>query len=52
MTDTIGPEAFATLLNALGQNLVMEEALGLDTGHAAIRALVEGVLTRHEGPRR
>ena len=52
VTDTIGPEAFATLLNALGQNLVMEEALGLDTGHAAIRALVEGVLTRHEGPRR
>ena len=52
VTDTIDPEAFATLLNALGQNLVMEEALGLDTGHAAIRALVEGVLTRHEGPRR
>ena len=52
VTDTIGPEAFATLLNALGQNLVMEEALGLDTGHTAIRALVEGVLTRHEGPRR
>jgi TetR/AcrR family transcriptional regulator len=49
---TLTPEAFVTLANALGQNLLMEEALGLDTGHAAIRALVEDVLTRYEGPRR
>lgn len=48
----LSPEAFVTLGNAIGQNLVIEEALGLDTGHAAIRALVEGVLTRCEGPRR
>ncbi|MFM8304687.1 MAG: TetR family transcriptional regulator [Actinomycetota bacterium] len=46
------PEAVATLVNALGQNLVMERALGLDSGHAAVRALVEDLLTRYEGPRR
>jgi len=51
-TDALSPEAFVTLGNAIGQNLLTEEALGLDTGHAAIRALVEGVLTRYEGPRR
>ena len=51
-SDALTPDAFVTLANALGQNLVMEEALGLDTGHAAIRALVEDVLTRYEGPRR
>jgi len=48
----LSPEAFVTLGNAIGQNLVIEEALGLDTGHDAIRALVERVLTRYEGPRR
>lgn len=48
----LSPEAFVTLGNAIGQNLVIEEALGLDTGHAATRALVEGVLTRYEGRRR
>lgn len=49
---TISAEALVTLANAIGQNLLTEEALGLDTGHAAIRALVEDVLTRYEGPRR
>lgn len=49
---TLTPEAFVTLTNALAQTLVMEEALGLDAGHAAARDLVEGLLTRHEGPRR
>jgi AcrR family transcriptional regulator len=48
----ITPEAFVTLTNALGPNLVMEEALGLDAGHDAIHTLVEDVLTRYEGPRR
>lgn len=52
MSETLTPEAFVTLANALGQTLVMEEALGLDAGHAAARALVEDLLTRYEGPRR
>jgi AcrR family transcriptional regulator len=52
MLDPLTPEAFVTLANALGQTLVMEEALGLDAGHAAARALVEDLLTRYEGPRR
>lgn len=51
-SSTLLPEAFVTLLNAVGQNLLTEEALGLDTGHGAIRAVVEDVLTRYEGPRR
>ena len=52
MLDPLTPEAFVTLANALGQTLVMEEALGLDAGPAAARALVEDLLTRYEGPRR
>lgn len=52
MHEALTPEAFVTLANALGQTLVMEEALGLDAGHGAARALVEGLLTRYEGPRR
>lgn len=49
---TLSPEAFVTLANALGQTLVMEEALGVEAGHPAARALVEDLLTRVEGPRR
>ena len=50
--ETLTPESFVVLANALGQVLVMEDALGLDIGHAALRAQVEDVLTRYEGPRR
>ena len=49
---TLSPEVFVVLANALGQVLVMEDALGLDAGHAAARAAVEDLLTRYEGPRR
>lgn len=52
VSETLTPEAFVTLANALGQTLVMEQALGLDAGHAAVRAVVEDLLTRYEGPRR
>lgn len=52
ITEALTPESFVVLANALGQVLVMEDALGLDTGHAALRAQVEDVLTRYEGPRR
>jgi hypothetical protein len=52
MHEALTPEAFVTLANALGQTLVMEEALGLAAGHGAARALVEGLITRFEGPRR
>lgn len=52
ISEALTPESFVVLANALGQVLVMEDALGLDTGHAALRAQVEDVLTRYEGPRR
>src|SRR5512139_1349966 len=34
ISDTLTAEAFVTIANALGQVLVMEDALGLDAGHA------------------
>ena len=52
ISEALVPESFVVLANALGQVLVMEGALGLDTGHAALRAQVEDLLTRYEGPRR
>jgi AcrR family transcriptional regulator len=52
VSEALAPESFVVLANALGQVLVMEGALGLDTGHAALRAQVEAMLTRYEGPRR
>ncbi len=52
ISETLTAEAFVMLANALGQVLVMEDQLGLDTAHAATRALVEDLLTRYEGPRR
>jgi len=48
ITDVIDPEAFVMLANALGQVLVMEEALGLTVGHAAARALVDGILSEYD----
>jgi hypothetical protein len=38
------------LVNAVARILVMEEALGMTTGHAEIRALVERLLDEYEGP--
>jgi TetR/AcrR family transcriptional regulator len=52
ISEAVAPESFVVLANALGQVLVMEGALGLDTGHATLRAQVEDMLTRYEGPRR
>jgi AcrR family transcriptional regulator len=49
---SVTPEAFLVAVNSVSQVLVMEDALGMDTGHAAARRLVEDVLTRYEGPRR
>lgn len=48
LADVISAEAFVTLANALGQVLVMEDALGVTVGHDAVRALVEQVLARQE----
>ena len=47
----LSPELVAVFLTALSQLLVLEETLGLSTGHAELRALVEGFLRRYEGPR-
>jgi len=46
---TFPAEAVLVLITALSQILVMEEALGMTTGHAQMRALVEGYLARYEG---
>jgi TetR/AcrR family transcriptional regulator len=43
------PEAVLVLMTALSQILVMEEALGMVTGHAQMRELVERLLARYEG---
>jgi AcrR family transcriptional regulator len=42
-------DAVLVLLTSLSQVLVMEEALGVTTGHAEMRALVERVLAGYEG---
>ena len=42
-------EAVLVLVAAIGQLLVQEESLGLTTGHAEIRTLVERTLARYEG---
>jgi TetR/AcrR family transcriptional regulator len=39
--DDVSPEAVAVLLSNLGRMLAFEEAIGLTTGHAELRALVE-----------
>ena len=52
LSNDVTPEAFVVLANSVGQVLVMEEALGLTSAHAAARAAVEDVLRRCEGPRR
>jgi AcrR family transcriptional regulator len=44
----LSPEALVVLMTGLSQVLVMEEAIGVTTGHAATRALVERTLDRLE----
>jgi AcrR family transcriptional regulator len=44
------PDAVLVLLTSLSQVLVMEEALGVTTGHAEMRALIERVLAGWERP--
>jgi AcrR family transcriptional regulator len=43
------PDAILVLITSISRVLVMEEALGLTTGHDEMRALVERVLTQYEG---
>jgi AcrR family transcriptional regulator len=42
-------EAILVLMIAVSQILVIEETLGVTTGHAEMRALVERLLARYEG---
>ncbi len=46
------PVALAFLLTAISVVATMEDGLGVQSGHAEIRALVERELTELEGPRR
>ena len=43
------PEAVVVLMTSLSQVLGLEEAIGLTTGHASMRAIVERFLDRYEG---
>jgi hypothetical protein len=47
--DAFPPEAVMMLMTSVSRVLVMEEALGMTTGHAEMRALVERCLTGVEG---
>jgi len=49
-TEALPPQAVAVLMTSISRILVLEEALGMTTGHAAMRALVEQYLQRYEGP--
>ena len=44
------PDAALFLITAMSQILGQEQTLGMTTGHAEIRALVERALTQYEGP--
>ena len=46
---TFPAEAVLVLVASIGQLLVQEQSLGLTTGHAEVRALVERTLARYEG---
>ena len=48
-TEALPPAAVALLITSISQILVLEEALGLTTGHAEMRALVERCLARVRG---
>ena len=47
--DEFPPEALAVLLTSISQVLGLEQAIGVTTGHAAMRGIVERVLDRYEG---
>ena len=49
--DVFPPAAVLVLMDGLARFLVMEEAIGLTTGHAEVHALVERFLARLEGAR-
>ena len=46
--DEVGPLELLVLINAIGQNMVLERSIGMDLGHAATAALVERFLERIE----
>ena len=48
-TEELAPIAVMVLITGVSQILVMEEALGMSTGHAEMRALVERTLEQLEG---
>jgi AcrR family transcriptional regulator len=47
--DELPTDAVLVLITGIARLLVLEEALGMSTGHAEMRALVERELTRYEG---
>jgi AcrR family transcriptional regulator len=49
-TNDLSPEALAVLMTSISRIMVLEETLGMTTGHAEMRALVERFLTSYEGP--
>lgn len=56
-THKVGPNAYsadvlAVLMTGISRILIMEEAMGISTGHANTRVLVEGYLQQLEGPRK
>lgn len=48
--NAVPPESVLVAMAAISRTVVMEEALGMETGLAATRALVEHFLDRFEGP--
>jgi TetR/AcrR family transcriptional regulator len=51
-TEVVTPAAVVMLMVAIPRAMVIEEALGMTSGHQETRALVEHFLERLEGPRR
>jgi AcrR family transcriptional regulator len=49
-TKAFPPEALVVTLAALASTIIMEEALGMETGLRETRDLVERFLTQYEGP--
>ena len=47
--DVSPPALLAVLMTGISQVIVLEEALGVFTGHAETRAMVEQVLRRLDG---
>lgn len=47
-TEVLPPDAILFLISAVSRMLVLEQALGVSSGHAEVLALVEGLLDRYE----